>query len=120
MLHRPREKLFERDAVRSDQEGAGGVERRGEGVEIGAAVAVLAALHLDCGERTAPPDDEVHFPVAVSPIEQLAFAGCRGIRQMSPYGRFDQPAPVFSVGLRLLGRKAGRREIVVSISESST
>ena len=43
--------------------------------------------------RAARPHDEVHLAVAVAPVEQLADARRRGVRQVRADRRLDQPPP---------------------------
>ena len=101
------EELLDGDAVAADEQRAVRPERRRESVEAPERIPLPAALHLDRREPAASLDDKIHLAVAVAPVEQLALAGGRGVRQVCADRRLDEPPLQLTVAAQLLWPETG-------------
>jgi hypothetical protein len=85
------------DPIRTDQQAAAGVERLGKGCQSRARLPRSPTLHINRNQPSAGPQHEVHLPVAVPRLEQLAHPHWGGIRQVRSHGRLNQPSPELGV-----------------------
>ena len=82
MVHWLREKLLQRDAIATDDEGALRLKGFGERVESGPSAGRTTALHLDGQDGRSDAHDEVHLSVAIAPVEQLTLSRGLGVGEM--------------------------------------
>ncbi len=102
MLDRSREKFLDRNAVSAHKKLAPGFEHLGECLQTGLRVPSASAFHFDRRQRAARAHHEIHLPVALAPVEDLAAARGGGIREVRAHRRFGEPAPEIAVRARFL------------------
>ena len=69
-----------------------------------------SALHLDCGDLTPNPNDEVDLQGPVTPIIKFTVAGSGCIGEMRPHRRLNESPPKLMVAPGLCkGEPANRR-----------
>src|SRR5262249_55049769 len=97
VLDRVRQELGERNPVAADDQRARRLERAAERAESGERCRCAAALHLDREHGAAGADDEVALAIRLAPVERLARARGRGVREVRANGRFDEASAELAI-----------------------
>lgn len=101
-----RQKLFQSHSVTANQKRPGAFVFGCERIEPGLRQRRDSTLHFDSGERHTKLENEIHFPVSISPVEQRSQPRCGRVREVGADRRLDKPSPAIAVGPRLFERQS--------------
>lgn len=96
------QKFFDGYSLAADQKCLSGQECFGKSRHAGQMMGRAAAFDFECGDSVSLFQHKIDFGIFFSPVRDLDMRAPGGVEQMCTDGGFDQAAPEFPVGLRLV------------------